>query len=58
MDGRINQLPVAFARYHQGSKPDRGYPDPHDHVLALYRDRRLGVVDERRRDEYGYRTQE
>ena len=46
MAERADQLPAALARFHQGSKPDRGYPDLHDHVLALYRAGRLVVVEE------------
>jgi UbiD family decarboxylase len=46
MAERADQLPAALARYQQESKPDRGYPDLHDHVLALYRAGRLVVVDE------------
>src|SRR5580698_8412326 len=46
MTERADQLPAALARYQEASKPDRGYPDLHDHVLALYRAGRLVVVDE------------
>src|SRR5580698_7735796 len=46
MTERADQLPAALARYQEASKPDRGYPDLHDHVLALYCAGRLVVVDE------------
>ncbi len=46
MNERADQLPAALARYQDGPKTDRGYPDLHEHVLALYRAGRLVVVDE------------
>jgi UbiD family decarboxylase len=46
MTERADQLPAALARYQEASKSGRGYPDLHDHVLALYRAGRLVVVDE------------
>src|ERR1044072_4023596 len=40
-------MPAARDRYHETArKPERGYPDLHEHVLALARAGRLVVVDE------------
>src|SRR5579871_3830933 len=46
MDERADQPPAALARYQDGANAGRGYPDLHDHVLALYRAGRLVIVDE------------
>ncbi len=46
MNERADQLPDALARFRDEPHPERGYPDLHDHVLALYRAGRLVVVDE------------
>ena len=41
-----DNLPPSLARYRGAAHPARGYPDLHDHVLALHRAGRLVVVDE------------
>src|SRR3984957_17335811 len=46
MTERADQLPAALARYQEASKSGRGYPDLHEHVLALARAGLLVVVDE------------
>src|ERR1700733_15080989 len=40
------KLEAALARYRGAPQPARGYPDLHDHVLALQRAGLLVVVDE------------
>jgi 4-hydroxy-3-polyprenylbenzoate decarboxylase len=46
MNERADQLPDALARFRDKPHPERGYPDLHDHVLALYRAGCLVVIDE------------
>jgi UbiD family decarboxylase len=41
-----DKLPPALARFAAAAPAARGYPDLHDHVLALHRAGRLVVVDE------------
>ena len=46
MAGSTETLPASLARYRGEPDPPRGYPDLHDHVLALHRAGRLVVIDE------------